>query len=101
MKRERISSGSDVPSGGMRAARNGREGGASGTRTETAEEVAPIPASLRLPTQAASPGAPGQWGMLIFLLVDGALYASLVFAYFYLWLDAPAWPPPCGPPGGG
>jgi cytochrome c oxidase subunit I+III len=47
-----------------------------------------------LPTQSASSEAPGWWGMKIFLLVDASLYASLVFAYFYLWLDAPAWPPP-------
>jgi cytochrome c oxidase subunit I+III len=49
---------------------------------------------LMLPTQAASRDSPGWWGTVIFLLVDASLYASLVFAYFYLWLDAPAWPPP-------
>jgi len=52
---------------------------------------------LRLPTQAASPDSPGWWGTVIFLLVDGSLYASLIFAYFYLWLVAPAWPPPGHP----
>src|SRR5690606_15873322 len=49
--------------------------------------------SLRLPSQSASPDAPGWWGMVILLLVDGSLYASLVFSYFYLWLHAPQWPP--------
>jgi cytochrome c oxidase subunit I+III len=49
---------------------------------------------LVLPTQSASPDSPGVWGTMILLLVDGSLYASLVFAYFYLWLLAPAWPPP-------
>jgi cytochrome c oxidase subunit I+III len=49
---------------------------------------------LVLPTQSASPDSPGAWGTMILLLVDGSLYASLVFAYFYLWLLAPAWPPP-------
>jgi cytochrome c oxidase subunit I+III len=48
---------------------------------------------LHLPTQSASADAPGWWGTVIFLLVDASLYASLVFAYFYLWLSAPAWPP--------
>jgi len=49
---------------------------------------------LLLPTQAASADSPGWWGMVIYLLVDASLYGSLVFAYFYLWLAAPAWPPP-------
>lgn len=49
---------------------------------------------LLLPTQSASPNAPGWWGTVIFLLVDASLYGSLVFAYFYLWLVAEAWPPP-------
>ena len=47
-----------------------------------------------LPTQAGSPDAPGLWGTAVFLLVSGALLASLVFAYYYLWLGADAWPPP-------
>ena len=55
---------------------------------------------LRLPTQAAAPNAPGWWALVISLLIDGALYASLVFAYFYLWLGAPAWPPPPNAVGG-
>lgn len=50
--------------------------------------------SLRLPTQSAHPRGPGWWGMLIFLLINGSLYAALVFAYFYLWLVASEWPPP-------
>ncbi|MDQ3289201.1 MAG: cytochrome c oxidase subunit I [Pseudomonadota bacterium] len=52
-------------------------------------EVAP---ELRLPTQSSARNAPGWWGLVISLLIDGSLFASLVFAYFYLWLDAPAWP---------
>jgi len=49
---------------------------------------------LRLPTQSVSGESPGWWGMAMFLLVDSSLYAALVFAYFYLWLVAPVWPPP-------
>ena len=49
---------------------------------------------LVLPTQSASPQSPGWWGTAMFLLVDASLYGSLLFAYFYLWLVAPAWPPP-------
>ena len=49
---------------------------------------------LVLPTQSASSQSPGWWGTAIFLLVDASLYGSLIFAYFYLWLVAPTWPPP-------
>ncbi|MET0327453.1 MAG: cbb3-type cytochrome c oxidase subunit I, partial [Luteimonas sp.] len=52
-------------------------------------EVAP---GLRLPTQASARNAPGWWALVGTLLIDGSLFASLVFAYFYLWLNAPAWP---------
>src|SRR5690606_6956326 len=48
---------------------------------------------LVLPTQSASGQGPGWWGTAMFLLVDASLFASLVFAYFYLWLGAPEWPP--------
>lgn len=47
-----------------------------------------------LPTQSASRDAPAWWGTVVFLLVDASLYASLMFAYFYVWLQAPQWPPP-------
>lgn len=55
---------------------------------------------LRLPTQVTARNAPGWWALLIALLIDGSLFASLVFSYFYLWLDAPAWPPPSSTVGG-
>jgi len=48
---------------------------------------------LRLPTQYACRNAPGWWALVVTLLIDGSLFASLVFAYFYLWLGAEAWPP--------
>ena len=60
-------------------------------------EVAP---GLELPTQASAPNAPGWWALVVSLLIDGSLFASLVFAYFYLWLGAPAWPPPSSEVGG-
>ncbi|MDQ3618082.1 MAG: cytochrome c oxidase subunit I [Pseudomonadota bacterium] len=52
-----------------------------------------VTADLRLPTQASARNAPGWWALVISLLIDGSLFASLVFAYFYLWLGAPVWPP--------
>jgi cytochrome c oxidase subunit I+III len=48
---------------------------------------------LRLPTHSASAEGPGAWAVIIVLLINGALFASLVFAYYFLWLGAPAWPP--------
>ncbi len=63
----------------------------------TSDRYAPaaldVEPGLRLPTQAACRNAPGWWGLVIALLIDGSLFASLVFAYFYLWLGTPAWPP--------
>ncbi|TDK23347.1 cytochrome c oxidase subunit I [Luteimonas aestuarii] len=49
---------------------------------------------LQLPSQYAARNAPGWWGVVVTMLIDGSLFASLVFAYFYLWLGADAWPPP-------
>lgn len=34
------------------------------------------------------------WGMVVLMLVDGTIFACLVFAYFYLWTITPSgWPP--------
>ncbi|HVL76660.1 MAG TPA: cytochrome c oxidase subunit I [Noviherbaspirillum sp.] len=41
----------------------------------------------------ANPRSPGWWGTLIALLADGTLFASLIFAYFFLWTLSPQWPP--------
>ncbi len=49
--------------------------------------------AVMLPTQSAGRNAPGALGTIVFLLVDSSLYGSLIFAYFYLWLVAPQWPP--------
>ncbi len=49
--------------------------------------------ALELPTQSASGQAPGWWATVIVVLISAALFASLVFAYFYLWLGASDWPP--------
>jgi cytochrome c oxidase subunit I+III len=48
---------------------------------------------LSLPSQSACRNAPGWWAVVITMLIVGSLFASLVFAYFYLWLGADAWPP--------
>ncbi|GAB3540615.1 cytochrome c oxidase subunit I [Noviherbaspirillum agri] len=53
-------------------------------------EAAP---GLHLPYHYASLRPPGWWGTLIALMADGALFFSLLFAYFFLWTVSPAWPP--------
>ncbi|HSP25605.1 MAG TPA: cytochrome ubiquinol oxidase subunit I, partial [Saliniramus sp.] len=37
---------------------------------------------------------PSWWAMLFTLTGNTALYASLVFGLFFLWVSAPNWPPP-------
>ena len=48
---------------------------------------------LRLPLHAQVHDAPGWWGMIAGLLVNGTFYITLLFGYLYLWAVAPAWPP--------
>jgi len=49
---------------------------------------------VSLDTHHARRGAPGEWGVSLCLLADAALLAALFFGYVFLWLVAPAWPPP-------
>lgn len=42
---------------------------------------------------AAEAHPPGQWGMLLLIATEAALFASLIFSYFYLSVRAPVWPP--------
>jgi cytochrome c oxidase subunit I+III len=49
---------------------------------------------LALPVYASGPQAHSWWAMVVLLLVDGTVCASLLFSYFYLWTVTPgAWPP--------
>ncbi|MGD9762358.1 MAG: cytochrome c oxidase subunit I [Candidatus Binatia bacterium] len=52
-----------------------------------------------LPVYATGPLSHSWWAMVVLLLVAGALFGSLVFSYFYLWLVSPAvWPAASGLP---
>lgn len=48
---------------------------------------------LSVPPHYEADGPPSWWGMVFLLACNGTLYASLIFAVFFLWLVAPGWPP--------
>ena len=48
---------------------------------------------VRLPLHFTVARSPGWWGTAVALAADAALYASLLFAYLFLWTVSPAWPP--------
>jgi cytochrome c oxidase subunit I+III len=52
-----------------------------------------IGGGLRLPAYASGPDAHSWWAMVVLMLVAGAMYGCVVFAYLYLWTVAPeTWP---------
>jgi cytochrome c oxidase subunit I+III len=51
-----------------------------------------IGGDIRLPDYIAGSRSHSWWGMIVLLLVDGAIFSSMLFSYFYLRTDA--WPPP-------
>ncbi|WP_119679771.1 cytochrome c oxidase subunit I [Indioceanicola profundi] len=58
-----------------------------------AESHRDIGHGIVLPYRVTGPSSHAWWAAVIMVLVDGAAYVSLVFAYFYLWTVSPAWPP--------
>ena len=48
---------------------------------------------ISVPPHYEADGPPSWWGMVFLLACNGTLYASLIFAVFFLWLVAPGWPP--------
>ncbi|MDX9874043.1 MAG: cytochrome c oxidase subunit I [Spongiibacteraceae bacterium] len=51
-----------------------------------------------LPLHSRTFDSVGRYGMITTLLASGALYFSLLFAWYYLWAIAPEWLPPAGAP---
>ncbi|MCH8551566.1 MAG: cbb3-type cytochrome c oxidase subunit I, partial [Natronospirillum sp.] len=41
---------------------------------------------------------PGRWGMIVTMMANGTLYASLLFGWFYLWTASPQWSAPADSP---
>jgi cytochrome c oxidase subunit I+III len=53
-----------------------------------------IGAGIKLPVYVTGPTSHAWWATVVFLLVDGALFASLLFSYLFLWTVNPgSWPP--------
>lgn len=47
---------------------------------------------VALPTEAAGSRATGWWAMLVFIMNEAVLFASLVASYLYIRYNAPLWP---------
>jgi cytochrome c oxidase subunit I+III len=57
-------------------------------------EPADIGGGIRLPVNMSGPGSHSWWAMIVLILVDATVFASLLFTFFYLWTVTPgAWPP--------
>jgi cytochrome c oxidase subunit I+III len=53
-----------------------------------------VGAGIQLPVYATGPTSHSWWATVVLLLVDGALFVSLLFSYLYLWIVNPdGWPP--------
>jgi cytochrome c oxidase subunit I+III len=64
-----------------------------GNSDRSDEQDMPVGQGIRLPLHFAVPRAPGWWGTVMTIQADAALFASLLFAFFFLWSFAPNWPP--------
>jgi len=63
---------------------------------ERGASLAPVDigGGITLPTYASGPVSHAWWAMIVLMLVDGTVFASLIFAYSYLGtVVAPVWPP--------
>ena len=50
---------------------------------------------IKVPTYVSGPLSHSWWAMVVFLLVAGSLFLSLVFSYLFLWTVSPqVWPKP-------
>lgn len=68
----------------------------AGTDFGPLHEPADVGGGLRLPVYVSGGQSLGWWAMAVLLLVDGSIFACLIFTHGFLWLvngDA-AWPPP-------
>jgi cytochrome c oxidase subunit I+III len=66
----------------------------AGHRAGLERDYGPLPVGhgLSLPPHTEVADAPPWWSLIFTLLADTALFSSLVFGTFYLWIAAPNWP---------
>ncbi|HDZ56056.1 MAG TPA: cytochrome c oxidase subunit I [Pseudomonas xinjiangensis] len=50
------------------------------------------------PLHSRTFSGPGLWGMVVSMMANGTLYASLLFGWFYLWTASPQWQAPADGP---
>jgi cytochrome c oxidase subunit I+III len=56
-----------------------------------------IGGGISLPVSASGPSSHSGWAVLVLIVVAGAIFAALVFSYFFLWLASPeVWPAASG-----
>jgi cytochrome c oxidase subunit I+III len=62
---------------------------------EPTERRYDIGGGILLPDHEVGSASHAWWASVVVLLVDGAVFASLVFGFYYLWtVSAGTWPPP-------
>ncbi|WP_342452517.1 cytochrome c oxidase subunit I [Pararoseomonas baculiformis] len=70
----------------------------TGTDYGPLRDDAEIGGGLRVPVYLAGPDSTAWWAMIVLLLVDGTVFACLLFTHGFLWLVNPeGWPPPGTP----
>lgn len=47
----------------------------------------------RLPQFVTGPKSSGWWGIFMLMLIESAVFVGLISSYFYLFANAPTWPP--------
>jgi cytochrome c oxidase subunit I+III len=52
-----------------------------------------IGGGIKLPVYASGPTSHSWWAMVVLMVVDGTVFASLIFSYAFLRAHSPAWPP--------
>jgi cytochrome c oxidase subunit I+III len=53
----------------------------------------PVGRDVNVPPHTEVDGTPPWWALNFTLLIDGTIFASLLFGTLYLWLGGPDWPP--------
>jgi cytochrome c oxidase subunit I+III len=61
---------------------------------EPTDRLYPVGGGLSLPDHMTGSRSHSWWAMVVLMLVDGTIFACLLFAFFYLWTITQVWPEP-------